>query len=335
MPSIDLLINSGYHKLGDSTTPPECTFLVLGVARSGTSMLAGGLHHLGLFMGRDCARRPAFEDPVLRNYILREDWRSAEKLISEYNCAHQKWGVKIPALINHLESAHSIFRNPHYIVIFRDIFSIANRNRISMKADLFENMHQSLHEYGKIITFLNKHHPPSLLLSQCSALHNKETVVEELVKFCGLSPSERQMVATLNFIEKNPETYLQMSRITKSVGGILSVKDDSIIGWAKYLNSDAIPTVVLSIDGSEVAIAEANIADLSAFGYKMETIQGCGFIIKHIGCGTISKSRISLRVSDDIDDLPYDKSFGRLSLDRSALEKKKRPIWRSLIRKLR
>jgi hypothetical protein len=334
MANIDQLINSGFYRIGDWKNSVECTYIVIGVARSGTSILAGALHHLGLFMGDDCARRPAFEDPNLRTHILANDWQSARNLIAKYDKIYPKWGTKIPALIDHLELAHSSFRNPRYIIIYRDIFSIANRNRISMKTELIDGMQRALQDYQKINGFIIENRPTALLVSQCSALHDKNKLIKELVEFCSLNPSDKQIAKSLEFIKKDPENYLQLSRVTKSEGQVLSIENNYIKGWARYLNNDNVPTVVLSIDGREVARSDANLlySENTATGLRSKGY--CGFALHFNGSKRLSKSKISVRVSDDIDNLPYDVSETDFSIDIADKEQTKSDRWRSLIRKI-
>ncbi|MDH4317299.1 MAG: hypothetical protein OEV64_02825, partial [Desulfobulbaceae bacterium] len=67
MRKLDGLKNTGYFVLNDrqkaqGDTP--ATFVVFGVPRSGTSVIAGVLHHLGVFMGEE-AHPPVYEDQAI------------------------------------------------------------------------------------------------------------------------------------------------------------------------------------------------------------------------------------------------------------------------------
>ncbi|MDQ3797346.1 MAG: hypothetical protein M3294_07255, partial [Pseudomonadota bacterium] len=69
---LDALINLGFHELRPSTGPVEKTVIVLGVARGGTSMVAGALSKLGVYMG-DAITGVVFEDLTLSRAVERRD----------------------------------------------------------------------------------------------------------------------------------------------------------------------------------------------------------------------------------------------------------------------
>ena len=65
----DSMINDGMLVLNDNAcTQSQRTLIVLGAPRGGTSMVAGVLHHLGVYMGSDLL--PTFEDPSLSTLML-------------------------------------------------------------------------------------------------------------------------------------------------------------------------------------------------------------------------------------------------------------------------
>lgn len=112
-----------------------CSVLVVGCFRSGTSAVAGVLHHLGVFMGSH------FNDPnsgnvkgyfedldfVKLHYELMFSRDSKEPLLKEYqqlvnqrNCDHAVWGVKDPRLCVLLSDLFHYFPNPKIILTHRD-----------------------------------------------------------------------------------------------------------------------------------------------------------------------------------------------------------------------
>ena len=68
------------------------------------------------------------------------DTAAVRRVVGQYNRQHATWGWKRPASLHHIADLHATLRNPHYVVVFRDLFAIANRNRISMGANLLANM---------------------------------------------------------------------------------------------------------------------------------------------------------------------------------------------------
>ena len=307
MSDINCLVNRGVYR-SSSTLPNEekSTFLVIGLARSGTSILAGSLRRLGLFMGDSAGDRPSNEDGPLRDLVLAQDWGLADELIASYNRSHKKWGTKIPGLVDQLEQAHSTFRNPRYIIMFRDIFSIANRDRISMQLDLLGGMSRSIEQYRKICDFLVKNNPDCLMISFDTALHDKEVLVEELVAFCQLQPSKQQVEDALAFITKNPEDYLRLSRITISKGYVQSIDGQSLSGWARYVNDERVATVILKSSGEEIARTEANLfrEDLKRTG--VHSTGHCAFKFTLPERVNGDDAIFSVRVLGDVADLPLE-----------------------------
>ena len=62
--SEDNLINDGISVIGEAINAKSARIVVVGTARGGTSMVAGALAKLGLFMGEK-AVAPTFEDILL------------------------------------------------------------------------------------------------------------------------------------------------------------------------------------------------------------------------------------------------------------------------------
>lgn len=88
--------NKGHHIINPPEQASETkTVIVLGCARSGTSMIAGVLHHLGVSVGRrhDDA---TFEDIDLSLAFENHKFDEAESIIAEYNEAHDVWAWKRP-----------------------------------------------------------------------------------------------------------------------------------------------------------------------------------------------------------------------------------------------
>ena len=61
MADLDALVNTGLYPIGARPTAGDKTIVVVGVARGGTSVVAGGLAAMGIFMGEK-AYPPVFED---------------------------------------------------------------------------------------------------------------------------------------------------------------------------------------------------------------------------------------------------------------------------------
>lgn len=303
MANIEQLKNSGFLRLGDDQQLEEKTVIVIGLARSGTSIVGGALAHLGVFMG-DKACAPVYEDVYLSTAIEDKDETQVEQIIEDYNAQHSIWGLKRPSVLEHLDLINEKTRNPHYIIIFRDIFSIANRNRISANSDVFASMKNSLQEYNKVIEFLSKSNAPALILAYDKALNNSETLVPTLADFCGITASDEQVQNAIAFISPNPQEYLNASRVTRSLGAIDRVTDESVSGWARYINNERVAEVALMVNGEEVARTKAN-------GYRQDLVDNnvhstgkCAYLFTNLPDGCIKAgAEVRVKVSDDIVEL--------------------------------
>ena len=253
------LANQGLLVLHPSPPAARRTLVVLGVARSGTSLVAGALHHLGVFMGEK-APAPVYEDMPLGAAVEAGDLGAARDLLRRYDQAHDLWGWKRPGALHHLQAVHGLLRNPRYVVIFRDVFAIANRNRISMGAGVVENMLRSVEEYRKLLDFLQHESPPALLVSYDKALRHKEAFVDTLCEFAGLDADAAARRGAVEFITPSPEAYLRSTRAGRVVGHLDVVQPDRVLGWAaRQPDPGTAPLQVsLSVNGHPVAAGTAD-----------------------------------------------------------------------------
>lgn len=274
----DKMRNKGFYVINPQPlTDSPRTIVVLGCARSGTSMVAGALHKLGVSVGRrhDDA---TFEDIDLSNAFEKDNIAEAEKIISEYNEQHRIWAWKRPALLNYFDRTKGKLRNPHYIAVFKDIFSIANRNRISMETDLLQNMSDVMKDHLKLLEILKTLDSPCLMLSNEKVLQNKEEAVTALADFVGTG-SPQQKDDAIQFITPNRAVYLDSTRKNRNIGFIDKLSDDAVVGWAKSTFSSERVTVELLVNNiaTKSVLADAFREDLKqnqlgdgCYAYKLD-----------------------------------------------------------------
>lgn len=237
----DSLINDGVLVLNEkSGTQGQRTFIVLGAPRGGTSMVAGVLHHLGIYMGSNLT--PTFEDPSLSNLMLLGLGKHFKQAIIDRNRNYPNWGWKFPgpSILEVLPEISGELRNPFFLVVYRDVFAIANRNSLSAYGDLFETMEYSLNYYAKLGAFLASNKVPAMLISYEKAMLNPSMFVEKLSKLLGIGP-ECQANA-IAFIEPNRPAYLR-STDNRCNGFIDKVDTGLVAGWA-YSKTQSSPVVV-------------------------------------------------------------------------------------------
>ncbi len=190
-------------------------YVVVGLARGGTSSIAAALHALGIFMG-DLARAPNYEDRKLINTIphthplglKRRDWTEFEATLRQYDSQHDWWGFKYPSLHTDLERVHRLLRNPRYIFIYRDVFAISSRrSQIYPEHDHFRFMRDYLNRYGKIIQFADRHAHSALHVSYEKVLTNTDEFSRTLCEFCNFKIEPEILKAVSSVIMPSPEKY--------------------------------------------------------------------------------------------------------------------------------
>ncbi len=259
--STNPLVNTGIHIINQDGILPEQlpkNIIVSGIARSGTSLVAGALSKLGVFMGNK-AYPPVFEDVELSDTLEKKDLVAAQAMIERYNEKHPIWGWKRPSSVGYLDTVNSIFPNPVYIFIFKDIFSIAKRNQISMKFDLVSNMRSTHQQYGKLLTFIEMYHPQAMMVSYDKALMNRKLFVQSLCDFIKIVPLKDQFHSAVEFIRPNPADYLDASRVTKAKGRVGRMEELFVAGWATAVHNKNPIKVELFVNEKKVAVTKADL----------------------------------------------------------------------------
>ncbi len=300
MNKAELLENNGMKFIGNSEVlkSKNKTLIVLGVARGGTSLVSGTLDKLGVFTG-EASIAPVFEDKKLAEAYERHDYRSVKNIIQQYNNSYNIWSFKRPASIDYLHKLHQDCNNPIYLIIFKDIFSVANRNNISMKMDIVQGLNRAMHDYRKILNFLDKSSINGFLLSYEKIMQNKESFVDTLRMIIGENEvSEKQYNEALSFIEPNPKEYLDITRITKAAGVIDKVTLNSVSGWAKYVHNDKSPLIEIIVNGEVKSKIVADNFRKDLKEKKLHKTGKCGFNANlKLNIGDV----VSVQVVDDVD----------------------------------
>jgi hypothetical protein len=190
--------------------------------RSGTSVIAGVVETLGVFMGsRKLGKSKAnplghFEDldflylnesilksigcswdrPPTEELVLKLEgkFERIPKLIEKRNSKHEIWGWKDPRTSVLIDLYFPYLSNPYFIVCRRKNVAVAKslkkRNGFSLERGIGLD---SLYKIG-INTFLSK--TPSVKVKELrykNIITNPEETVEEIIKFLEISPSKEQI----------------------------------------------------------------------------------------------------------------------------------------------
>lgn len=298
--SIESLKNKGIVVAKPQSNHTQKTIIVVGVARGGTSIVSGVLNHLGVFMGN--AQAPVYEDLRLSLAFEKQSKEKFETVIDDYNKQHGVWAWKRPSTLHALAKIARKVRNPHFVFVFRDMLSIANRNIISMHKDIAWGLKSALDDYSKIVKFINKSKYPALLISSEKAVKYKNDYIEALACFVGVTPTDTQNLTAQTFLSSNPTAYLDATRLTKAKGEVdkALLRAGRLKGWACYVVNHGEVQVEVVANGKVMATIKADQFEKQ---YKKSGIHPtgyCGFEADLRCLGVRPNDELVIRVKGDI-----------------------------------
>jgi len=159
----------------DYTAPH--TVVVLGPPRSGTSMIAGILRILGVYMGQ--CNESNNEDP---RFNKRHSIESIRALITANNAAHpQQWGWKEPSTHIYFTEVADLVRTPFFVVSYRNIMaSAASKLKHTDSGDVGKLTGSYASHYLRISKLLNNSPAPRLYVNFEKALQDPLGLAEHL-----------------------------------------------------------------------------------------------------------------------------------------------------------
>jgi hypothetical protein len=234
----------------------ESTIVVTGVARGGTSMVAQVLDRLGLFLGDDCDP-VVVEDVAILRALQNSDMNQLQDIIADRNRHFSLWGFKVPNLHTFLPVTDtSLFRNPRFVVVFRDPLAIARRNELSMFQGALEALREAGEHLAHLISYVGALTAPAMLISYEKVLQYPEHLVDAVAAFCGLQPNDEQKAAALASITPNGHAYMLATRL-ECLGQIDNIADSTLRGWCCYRGSGDVVEVEVVADGAMIGVYPA------------------------------------------------------------------------------
>ena len=236
------------------------TIIVSGVGRSGTSMTASVISALGVPMGQT-GNQAVFEDKDFIAALLYFNYDLMLTLIRQRDAAEPRWGFKFPSLQNHLLPPQiERFRNPHLIVVMRDLVAVASRSSMSdleQSGDVEALLNVSKQTYD-MAHFVEKVRCPVLLLSYEKFIAFPEMAIGAIAKFCGITMDENKRGRAMLAVEPNNPEYIKLFH-NDHRGDFNGVRNDTALGWCCHNNLPEPVEVELLADGVVVASARADV----------------------------------------------------------------------------
>lgn len=221
--SSDAPRNSGIILIGPHAAQTEArTVVITGLPRGGTTMAAQCLALMGVPMGVKLPPpRHNFEDKAFQALLQMEepgpiDMPRLRDLIKSRNDAHPVWGFKLPMAINSLPVLDRELRNPRYILVFRDVVAVGSREVMSAGIEALFAMRRGLALQARMLKFSETSNSPCMLMSYEKALLAPATVVDQITRWCGLTPTEQQREQACSVVRPDDPIYVSREDLTET-----------------------------------------------------------------------------------------------------------------------
>jgi hypothetical protein len=188
------------------------TFIVTGMLRSGTSLVASILQRAGIFIGSEI-NDIVFEDEEIGAALAAGNTGTLRRIIAERNANHRVWGFKYPMLCQALDPAQlSLFDRPRVIVTFRDPVAMAVRTSVSEYQDPMRSLHNVIADQTAMLEFVDLLACPNLLLSYEKALAFQQGFIDAISDFCDIPLTAGLRAQLIGLIEPSRQRYLTGAR---------------------------------------------------------------------------------------------------------------------------
>jgi hypothetical protein len=169
----------------DTNQASKRTYVIYGMPRGGTTMVAGVARLCGLNIGDNLPVN--CEDPELNIDLLRQQGASkpVEHIVSAIrrrNSSLDVWGWKFPAAAQYLNEIKPELRNPHLVLVFRDALATATRH-VHKPEDIGPQIRRVNDVIIRNWQLAKGWNVPTLLVSYERAMLNPEAFVEQLSEF--------------------------------------------------------------------------------------------------------------------------------------------------------
>jgi len=173
---------------------PERTYVVYGLVRGGTSMVAGVMRGLGLDLGSELPDNHEDQSFVTQDpdgHLIPRAERNThlyEQIVAR-NKEQAVWGWKYPQAAEYLDDIFGDIRNPHLICVFRDLTSVAMAHERWHNKRALRALNDLNIDVARNISLLNRADCPRMMVSYEKALRHPDNFVKQIADFCGVEPN--------------------------------------------------------------------------------------------------------------------------------------------------
>ena len=179
------------------------TIAVIGLAHSGTTMVAGILAILGVPMVGDNPKEEKWEDQdILDNFY---DKKGLGEIIEERNKEFPVWGFKQPGGWDILPFLQKSLRNPVFIVCMKNLITVSKR-RFGNRPDRFPGqLLDSMDAYRQAIRKIRRFGVHIEYIVYEDALIDPEKFVRRVADLAGLHPPQELIDKAARYIQPSKD----------------------------------------------------------------------------------------------------------------------------------
>lgn len=243
----------------------EKTVVVLGSGRGGTSAVAGGLRLLGV----DFPFAHPFKHEWSPINLLGSSDASghlARKIFDEQNKKSSIWGWKSPKDVFEIEKYAFHLRNPHFVVVCRNLFDNAECINRREKLPFEIAIREVIAAHKGISDFIQNSIYPTALLSYEELMLDPQAVFSKLASWLGKSPDEKILQETSHFIRIGAGKYAALDGVTDPTGE----PDDVETSGIRSLITQAVSSLSYAAAVLDDDIQEAKKID-SSMQFELKT----------------------------------------------------------------
>ena len=174
------------------------TIAIIAFPNCGTTMLAGIMECFGIPMTGENRWEGNWEDKDIV-WGLRDGY--FDKTVAERNAQYDIWGFKAPYAFDFLEKTKVGLRNPVYLAIWKDPYSVAQRRFDN--TDIVETMQTTLNLMSMSVRKMEESEIDVHMLSYQRALSNPSEFINKMLGIVDIEVTKEQIARANEFIVPN------------------------------------------------------------------------------------------------------------------------------------
>ncbi|MBE7180589.1 MAG: hypothetical protein INR71_05140 [Terriglobus roseus] len=178
-------LNNGLIELNPMLPGAEMAVVIIGLGRSGTSMVARLLDAAGIPMGTRKDSR-TYEDNDFVEAMRDGGPGDMQRLIMQRGTEHRRWGFKTTSGIGIGPLNTVVIPHGRMIVMVRDPIAVASRHAIEHATEATDDLSSFAHGVAMTLDWALSQTMPVLMVSYEKAITGPAAFLERLWRFCGI-----------------------------------------------------------------------------------------------------------------------------------------------------